>query len=129
MDCIFCKIGNGDIPCEKILETDKIIAFMDINPLSDGHVLFIPKMHAEKMHEVPDDVLMEILPAMKKVALALGVKNYNILQNNGKIAHQEVKHAHWHLIPKTENEGLVISWKPKVDKNIEKIADQIRSNL
>lgn len=129
-DCIFCKIVKGEIPSEKILEMDNAYAFMDIGPLSEGHCLFIPKMHAERAHEVSDDALSEISKMIKKVVIAAGLKDYNILQNNGKIANQAVMHAHWHLIPKPNNKvGLKISWNPLQDVNQKAFADKIRNNL
>ncbi|THH29356.1 hypothetical protein EUX98_g4816 [Antrodiella citrinella] len=111
--CIFCKIIKGEIPSFKIVETETTFSFLDIGPLSKGHALIIPKHHAEKLHELPDEYLTEALPIAKKIATALGLKDYNILQNNGRIAHQEVDHVHFHLIPKpraSDEEGLVIGW-------------------
>ncbi|CCX16544.1 HIT-like domain-containing protein [Pyronema domesticum] len=109
--CIFCKIIKGDIPCFKLYESAKVLAFLDIQPLSKGHALVIPKTHGEKLHDVPDDELAELLPIAKKLALAVGAVDYNILQNNGRIAHQEVDHVHVHMIPKpNETEGLTVGW-------------------
>ena len=110
-DCIFCKIIAGKIPSFKLYESDKVFAFLDINPLSDGHLLLIPKTHAERLHQVPDDELAEILVVAKKLALKSGVVDYNILQNNGRIAHQIVLHVHFHLIPKPDRAtGLIMEW-------------------
>lgn len=110
-DCIFCKIIAGEIPSYKLYESDKVLAFLDINPLSDGHALLIPKTHAEKMHQVPDDELAEILVIAKNLALKSKVVDYNLLQNNGRIAHQIIMHVHFHLIPKPDRAtGLVIEW-------------------
>jgi diadenosine tetraphosphate (Ap4A) HIT family hydrolase len=83
-------------------------AFLDIQPLSRGHALVIPKEHAVKLHELSDETLSDLLPVVKKVSLALGVKDYNILQNNGmlpfseslnlgRIAHQVIDHVHFHV--------------------------------
>lgn len=129
-DCIFCKIINGDIPSSKILETENIFAFMDIGPLSVGHCLFVPKRHAVTLHTTDDDTLSEVLILMKKVAIAAGFENYNILQNNGKLAHQAVFHTHFHLIPKNSaDDGLLIEWRPKLSQDIETIRDKIIDNL
>jgi diadenosine tetraphosphate (Ap4A) HIT family hydrolase len=129
-DCIFCKIINGEIPSSKILETENVFAFMDISPLSVGHCLFVPKQHAATLHTTDDNTLSEILILMKKVAIAAGFENYNILQNNGKIAHQAVLHTHFHLIPKNSaDDGLTIGWKPKEAQDIETIRDKIIDNL
>ncbi|KAI0322108.1 HIT-like protein [Amylostereum chailletii] len=111
--CIFCKIIKGDIPSFKLVETDLSFSFLDIGPLAKGHALVIPKYHAEKLHQLPDEYLSDAMPVAKKIATALGVENYNILQNNGRIAHQEVDHVHFHIIPKPEasdKQGLVVGW-------------------
>ncbi|KFY24656.1 hypothetical protein V493_05131 [Pseudogymnoascus sp. VKM F-4281 (FW-2241)] len=110
----------GDIPSLKLFESDKILAFLDINPLSRGHALVIPKFHGAKLTDIPDDQLSEILPVVKKLVTATGAENYNVLQNNGKIAHQEVDHVHFHMIPKPNvQEGLTVGWpqqKTDMDK-------------
>jgi len=109
--CIFCKIIKGDIPSFKLFESDKLLAFLDIQPLSKGHALVIPKHHGSKLTDIPDDQLTEILPIVKKLAAASGAENYNVLQNNGRLAHQEVDHVHFHMIPKPNAaEGLGIGW-------------------
>ncbi len=109
--CIFCKIIKGIIPSHKILETDLTYAFLDINPITRlGHVLVIPKHHAQYMHQVPDNHLADLLPVAKKIAAIVGGENYNVLQNNGRLAHQAVDHVHFHIIPKTQSEGLGIHW-------------------
>jgi len=97
----------------KLAETELSYSFLDIGPLSKGHSLVIPKYHAEKLHELPDEYLKDALPLAKKLAIAIGAENYNLLQNNGKIAHQVVPHVHFHIIPKpsdSKTEGLGIEW-------------------
>ncbi|OAX36802.1 HIT-like protein [Rhizopogon vinicolor AM-OR11-026] len=114
--CIFCKIIKGQIPSFKLIETDLSYSFLDIGPLAKGHALIIPKDHVTKLHELPDEYLADAMPIAKKIAAAQGLENYNILQNNGRIAHQEVDHVHFHVIPKpaaTDEEGLVIGWPAK----------------
>ncbi|KAF5517361.1 Hit family protein 1 [Colletotrichum aenigma] len=109
--CIFCKIIKGEIPCFKLFESDKTLAFLDINPLSRGHALVIPKHHGAKLADIPDEHLSEILPVVKKLVAASGAEDYNVLQNNGRIAHQMVDHVHFHMIPKpNEAEGLGVGW-------------------
>jgi len=118
--CIFCKIIKGDIPSFKLFESDKVLAFLDIQPLSRGHALVIPKFHGEKLADIPDEQLAEILPVVKKLVKATGAVDYNVLQNNGRIAHQEVDHVHFHMIPKpNHDEGLTVGWPAqKVDMDI-----------
>ncbi|KAI9476903.1 Adenosine 5'-monophosphoramidase [Coemansia sp. RSA 989] len=122
-DCIFCRIIKGEIPSVKLLETATTFSFLDIGPLSEGHALVIPKYHAEKMHQLPDEFLADAMPVAKKIAAALGAENYNILQNNGKLAHQEVGHVHFHVIPKpNEQDGLTIGW-PAKKADVEKLKE------
>ncbi|CRK29300.1 hypothetical protein BN1723_005526 [Verticillium longisporum] len=114
--CIFCKIVKGEIPCFKLFESDKTLAYLDINPLSRGHALVIPKHHGAKLTDIPDDHLMEILPVVKKLVNATGAVDYNLLQNNGRAAHQMVDH-----IPKpNETEGLGIRW-PQQQTDMDKL--------
>ncbi|KAJ5125313.1 hit family protein 1 [Penicillium atrosanguineum] len=119
--CIFCKIIKGDIPSFKLFESEKVFAFLDIQPLSRGHALVIPKFHGAKLTDIPDEDLLEILPVAKKIAKASGAEDFNILQNNGRIAHQVVDHVHFHMIPKpNEQEGLSIGW-PAKDAEMDKL--------
>lgn len=104
-DCIFCKIIQGEIPSVKVYEDDRVFAFMDINPISTGHTLVIPKTHAENIWEIPEADLAAIHVASKKIAHALrnaldplGVA---ALQLNGRGVNQLVMHYHLHLIPRT----------------------------
>ncbi|GAW24987.1 hypothetical protein ANO14919_145850 [Xylariales sp. No.14919] len=96
--CIFCRIIKGEIPSFKLFESEKTLAFLDIGPLSKGHALVIPKFHGAKLTDIPDDHLAEILPVAKKLVSATGATDYNILQNNGRIAHQIVDHVHFHMV-------------------------------
>ena len=133
--CIFCKIIKGAIPCHKVLETARVLAFMDIGPLSEGHVLVIPKFHGERLHSIPDEHLSELLPVVKTIAgKAFGAKGiaYNILQNNGKLANQEVDHVHFHIIPKRDaQEGLGLRWNPQKfsTEQLAATAAEIRASL
>ena len=103
-DCIFCKIIKGEIPCIKVCEDDKVLAFADINPISTGHILIIPKTHAENIWEISADDLAAIHRTSKKVAdgikKALNPLGVAALQLNGKGVNQVVMHYHLHLIPR-----------------------------
>ncbi|KIM66710.1 hypothetical protein SCLCIDRAFT_1211104 [Scleroderma citrinum Foug A] len=86
------------------------------------------------MHELPDEYLADAMPVAKRIAAAQGLENYNILQNNGRIAHQEVDHVHFHVIPKpsaSDEEGLVIGWPAKTaDKDeLRKLCEEIVAKL
>ncbi|KXS14022.1 HIT-like protein [Gonapodya prolifera JEL478] len=132
--CVFCKIVRGILPSHKLIETERTLAFLDIGPLSEGHCLVIPKAHSQFFHQVSDTDLAELLPMAKKVALALNVPNYNLLQNNGRPAHQFVDHvsSHFHIIPKqADGSGLGIQWPTKTmsKEDLEKTAASIRKAL
>ncbi len=130
--CIFCKIVEGTIPCIKITETANVIAFMDIFPTSKGHCLVVPKVHAEKLHDVSDEVMAEVGVTLRRVAKAVAATDYNILQNNGALAHQAVNHVHFHIIPKTtEEDGLGVSWPATKGETevLEELAQGIRERL
>ncbi|CEP16102.1 hypothetical protein [Parasitella parasitica] len=131
-DCIFCKIIRKEIPSFKLVETEKSYAFMDIEPLSEGHSLVIPKYHAEFMHQVPDDYLAEVMPIAKRIAAAGGFAQYNVLQNNGPLANQAVPHVHFHVIPKPNKElGLGVRWaaQKKSMDDIKAVYDRIVEKL
>ncbi|KAK2861286.1 hypothetical protein FQN49_004355 [Arthroderma sp. PD_2] len=130
--CLFCKIVKGELPCMKLFESDRVLAFLDIYPLSKGHALVIPKYHGAKLTDIPDADLTELLPVAKKIALAAGATDFNILQNNGRIAHQVVDHVHVHMIPKpSEPEGLVIGWPAKeADKDaLKQLCEELKAKM
>lgn len=98
-DCIFCKIVNKEIPCHKIYEDEKFLAFLDIQPVSHGHVLIIPKEHIIWMQDANDEIISEIFILTKKIMLTMkgGMKcDYVQVGVNG----EEIPHFHIHLIPR-----------------------------
>lgn len=116
----------------KLHESAKVLAFLDIQPLSRGHALVIPKHHGAKLTDIPDDSLTEILSVAKKIATASGAADYNILQNNGRAAHQMVDHVHFHFIPKPdEKQGLGITWPmQEMDKEeLKKVAEELKAKM
>jgi histidine triad (HIT) family protein len=106
-DCIFCKIIKGQIPCFKVYEDDRVLAFADINPITEGHTLIIPKAHAENLFEISEEDIAAIHLASKKIAdaikSALDPVGIAVLQLNGRGVNQVVMHYHLHLIPRTAN--------------------------
>jgi len=116
MSTIFDKILDGEIPCHRVYEDDHVLAFLDIGPLSKGHTLLIPKERKAQLHELSDEsaaALGRVLPRLCRAVLsATRAEAYNVLQNNGVEAHQEVQHVHFHIIPKTTGRGLGIGWDP-----------------
>jgi len=117
-DTVFGKIVRGEIPCNKVYEDESVLAFLDINPLADGHVLVVPKEPAETLDRLSDEsaaAVGRLLPRLcRAVVAATGVKEYNVLENNGQGAHQAIAHVHFHIIPKPNSrEGLGVGWPAK----------------
>jgi histidine triad (HIT) family protein len=114
-DTIFTKILNGELPCHRLYEDDRVLAFLDISPLSRGHTLVIPKEPAETLDALSDESAAAIgraLPRLcRAVVRATGCRDYNVLENNGRAAHQAVLHVHFHIIPKPDDRrGLGVTW-------------------
>ena len=114
-ECIFCKIVAGEVPCHQVFSNDSVLAFLEIGPVSAGHVLLIPKCHCDSIVDLPTDAAAAIGMVLPRLARAVidtvGADGLNLLQNNGECAGQVVKHAHFHLIPRTENDGLGYRWR------------------
>src|SRR6202044_2071870 len=114
-DTVFDRIIAGSIPCHKVYEDAQVLAFLDIAPLSRGHTLVIPKEPAATLDQLSDEAaaaLGRVLPRICRAVIAVtGVKEYNVLENNGAGAHQTVAHVHFHIIPKpSHGEGLGLGW-------------------
>ena len=114
-DTIFSKIISGEIPSHKVYEDEFVLAFLDINPLSKGHTLVIPKEAVATLGELSDEssaAIGRVLPRLcRAIAEETGCKDYNVLQNNGAPAHQAVFHVHFHIIPKpSPDKGLGVGW-------------------
>ena len=134
-DCVFCKIAAGETPCAKVLETDEALAFLDANPLAPGHTLLIPKVHVVQLGDMNAGkaaAVLRHLPALgRAVRAATGCAGYNILQNNGPAAHQEVMHVHFHIIPRDEGGEFHFNWPVgKYEKGrMEALHESIRAAL
>jgi histidine triad (HIT) family protein len=134
-DCVFCKIVAGKIPCAKIYEDGETLAFMDINPVHDGHCLVIPKAHHASVFDTPPDVFAAVARSTVKVAKAvkhtIALDGLNLLQANGPAAAQSVMHFHIHILPRRRDDDLKMNWTPKPGdgSHIAKMAERIRSAL
>jgi histidine triad (HIT) family protein len=135
-DTIFGKILSGAIPCHKVYEDDRVFAFLDINPLSAGHTLVIPKEPAKTLDALSDEsaaALGRVLPRICRAVIEVtGIKEYNVLENNGTAAHQAVPHVHFHIIPKPRHdEGLGIGWPARglPAETGAKLAAELRAKL
>lgn len=134
-DCIFCKIVAGQIPSTKIFENEYVLAFLDVGPVSEGHVLVIPKAHCTQLDQANPEVMAEIarvLPVLAgSVQKAIGSDGYNLLCNNGAAAGQVVPHLHFHIIPRNTGDGLFSHWPAGQYKEgeVDTIAEKIKQNL
>lgn len=121
MNCIFCKIINKEIPAKILYEDDLILAFLDINPNSNGHTLVIPKKHSQNIKDIKENDLLYILNISRKklfnlLTEKLSCEGITITQNNG--LGQDIKHFHIHLIPrykKQKKEDIGIIYNKLID--------------
>ncbi|MFQ5494907.1 MAG: HIT family protein [Phycisphaerae bacterium] len=113
-DCVFCRIAKATLPANIVFEDDAIVAFLDVTPLSDGHLLLIPRDHVERITDMPDELAARLGAAMPRLGRALltvtAAPGFNVLQNNGREAGQVVPHVHFHLIPRAAADGLGYRW-------------------
>ena len=133
-DCIFCKIVAGDLPCYKLYEDELVLAFLDIGPLTPGHCLIIPKKHYARLDDIGQEdaatlaAIAQLAPKLARAAMAAtGTTDWNLLQNNGAVAGQVVGHVHFHVIPRSEADGLGYRWPAgKLDAgDAERLVEQI----
>lgn len=111
-DCVFCKIAKGEIKSEKIFKSDNFFVVRDIKPRVEGHMLVIPKKHFVTLLDIPDKLGNEMLNVLKKIVGKLMDEKkgdgFNLVMNNLEVAGQEVMHAHIHVLPRKEGDGLYI---------------------
>jgi histidine triad (HIT) family protein len=115
-ECVFCKIIAGEIPSTKIHEDDKFLAFMDINPLTRGHCLLIPKAHHVDAFDMPEGLLQDLIVKGRELAgrvmKGLSAEGLNFIQSNGRAANQIIDHYHLHLIPRYDPAELkAMAWE------------------
>jgi histidine triad (HIT) family protein len=133
-DCLFCKIIAGEIPSYNIYEDGEITAFLDISPVNNGHTLVLPKKHVENLLEMDDEtissVFIKVRDISKAVMKSMNADGFNIEINNYKAAGQLVDHAHIHIVPRFESDGLR-HWPGKklAEQEMREIAEKIRAAL
>ncbi|MCX8151010.1 MAG: HIT family protein [Candidatus Bathyarchaeota archaeon] len=105
-NCIFCQIVQKKLPSSNVYEDDKVLAFMDIRPVNEGHTLVIPKQHYEGILDIPEELNAYVNKIVKRIAVAVQKATHadglSIIQQNGKAANQDIFHLHVHIIPKFE---------------------------
>ena len=111
IDCLFCKIVNGEINSDKVYEDENVFVFLDIHPVNNGHTLVVPKKHSTNIYDVETTDFANVMQTAKKVAVALkkvlAMDGVNIHMNNEKSGGQAVFHTHVHVIPRYADDGLV----------------------
>lgn len=131
--CIFCKIIRKEIPCYKVYEDDYVLAFLDIKPVNQGHILVIPKQHYDTILDMPTDLLKQLINIVYKSVAALqkglDPDGFNIIQNNGLQAGQLIPHVHFHVIPRFEgdesNFGFLWGTKKLDDKTLKDLQSKL----
>jgi histidine triad (HIT) family protein len=113
LDCVFCKIGSGDLPSTKVYEDELVVAFLDIAPLNKGHVLVIPREHCNSITTVPPQQQARMMEVGAKLGAALmrvtDGDGFNLLVSTGACAGQIVPHAHLHVIPRHGDDGITFT--------------------
>ncbi|KKW30031.1 MAG: Histidine triad (HIT) protein [Candidatus Uhrbacteria bacterium GW2011_GWD2_52_7] len=128
-NCLFCKIIAGDIPALKVFEDEKTFAFLDIGPVSKGHTLVVPKVHAENLsvgtHEDAGALMEAIHHLAPRIMKALGAQGYNLGMNHGEVAGQEVMHTHVHIMPRFAGQPRTFAKTHPSKEELEAIAAAI----
>ena len=134
-DCLFCRIIRGEIPCSRLLETARFLAFLDIGPVNPGHSLLVPKAHHATVLDMPAELGAELLEATRQLGQAVmqstGAAGFNVVQNNFPAAGQVVEHVHWHVIPRFDGDGR-LHWHAGScpdQESMRELAERIRAAL
>lgn len=135
MDCIFCNIIERKAKAEIIFENEKIISFLDINPIHLGHILVVPKMHCIDFLSIPEEYLNSLIHVTKIVTDAM-VKSlkpdgYNLFSNNGNAAGQSIYHFHMHITPRYFNDEIKfkLNLKQYREAEMKDFAEKIRREV
>lgn len=134
-DCIFCDIVDEEKPAHRIYEDEQTLAFLDIEPANLGHVLVIPTTHRETLTDMEASLVGGVFQTARRIAAALEATwnpdGVNIVQSNGAAAGQEIAHAHVHVIPRYEDDGVTLHWTAAdaTDASDQEVAAALRSEL
>jgi len=134
--CVFCEIVAGRLPANIVYEDEHAIAFLDIHPVTKGHTLVIPKDHYDPIMKTPLKTLEKLMGAVRKIAIAqadgLKADGINVTQANGELAGQEIKHIHFHVLPRYINDSHSWNYPQKAydsDVEMKAYADRIRKAI
>lgn len=132
MDCVFCRILKGGIEAQKVFEDGQTVAFLDIHPVAWGHVLVVPREHHETLEALPPEGAAALMTSVRTVAkaavAAAGAAGCNIFMNNGRCSGQAIPHAHVHVVPRKEGDGVKFNWTTKEAsrEDLERCAEKVR---
>ena len=121
MNCPFCDIIDKEIRSDIVYETENVIAFLDIDPINEGHILVVPKIHKSSLHEVPLSVLTDTMDALRKISVAIN----DVYKNKG----YSIGHIHFHIFPRYENDGFGWKYPEKSFEASDKVAKRITATL
>jgi histidine triad (HIT) family protein len=134
-ECIFCKIIAGEVPCAELVETDTVCSFLDIGPVNPGHSLVVPKRHVQTIVELSEEEVSACARVARRLAAAVmsatGSAGCNLLQNNDSCAGQLVPHVHFHVIPRSPDDGFRFGWRSGeyAEGEMEQMARSIKDRL
>ena len=135
-DCVFCAIVKGEAPASLTHEDDSVIAFMDIQPITHGHMIVVPREHAVLMQDVNETAAMRAFRVARRLASlarhTLGASGANLLVMDGEVAFQDVPHFHIHVIPRYPGDGFGLTFpktyeQPPSRAELETVAAAIRA--
>ncbi len=129
--CVFCEIINKQTPAHIVYEDEQLISFLDIEPIHEGHVLIVPKLHVDSIEKLPEDMLADVMRVAGKLVIALretyGNEGYSMMQNGGKFC--DFGHAHFHVFPRYENDGFGWTYPEGGSEYSERVAKKLRDRL
>ena len=129
--CDFCKIINKQLAAHVVYEDEKLISFLDIDTIHEGHVLIVPKQHVDSLEKLSDDEIIDIMGVARKIVVALrdiyGNEGYSIMQNGGKFC--DYGHAHFHVFPRYDNDGFGWTYPEGESEYSERVAEKLRDKL
>ena len=135
-DCVFCKIVNGEIDAHVVFENEHAVAFLDANPVVDGHTVIVPKKHVERFSDTPREIIGGLFSAVREVNRAIiesrDADGANVGLNDGKAAGQAIPHTHVHVIPRYSGDGggsLHSIVKGEAGEDLKKVAEGLKSAI
>lgn len=135
MDCIFCKISSGQLPASFVFQSEKVFALLSLDQPNPYKVLVVPRSHIENIYDLSEEDAAHIFQAAVKISRAIrdasGCDGLNLVQSNGRTAGQDVFHFHLHLLPRFDNDAVILSWQHRQAERsqLNQMAKEIRLHL